>query len=129
MEMKPEGRDIYFTEYDNLIPVESLLGLGTPDGLSEGRQTGRSFRRALLTLMAASSNPGHWIQIKDHEYGSDNYLGDLIRGLLQGLNKGDLFQTRSDHEYVSHGKRNFFIRYNPRHYSPSQFIFQGKYHV
>lgn len=123
MEREPEGRDIYFTQYDNLIPVESLLGLDTPNKLSEGRNTGRTFRRALLTLAAASANPGHWIQIKDHEYGRDNFLDDLIYQLLRGLNKLELFELRTDYEKPSYyGKHNFYIRYNPRR-SPSQFIF------
>lgn len=117
MEKEPEGRDIYFCKYDNLIPVESLLGLETPDKLSEGRDTGRTFRIMLLTLHAASANPGHWIQIKDHAYGSDNYLDDYIAVTLKRMHMDHLFQFHDTYPRDSHKVRSFFIRYSPRDYS------------
>lgn len=92
MEKEPEGRDIYFTKYDNLIPVESLLGIDTPNKLENGRQTGRTFRRMLLTLHAASANPGHWIQIVDHDLGNDMFLGKCIKNLLEKTDIANFFQ-------------------------------------
>lgn len=117
MEMESEGRDIYFTQYDNLIPVESLLGMDTPDKLSDGRGTGRTFRRLLLTLHAASANPGHWIQIVDHDRRFDSHLDDFIVATLKRLHMDHLFQLHDAYPRGSNTARSFFIRYSPQTYS------------
>ena len=114
MEKELEGRDIYFTKYDNLIPVESLLGLDTPDKLTGGRDTGRTFRRMLLTIHAASANPGHWIKVVDHDQGHDPYLYNFIELTLKKINMDHLFQVQDVYPRGLRETPNLYIRYHPK---------------
>lgn len=122
MEKEPEGRDIYFTKYDNLIPVEALFGLDTLSELPKGINTGRTFRKMLLTIHAASANPGHWIQIKDHELGNDMLLGKRIKELLEKLDVTYSFQfmdTFSKEDLA----RKYYIRFRTPSFRSSPYTY------
>lgn len=124
MENKPEGRDIYFTKYDNLIPVESLLGLETPNKLSGGRGTGKTFRLMLLTLHAASANPGHWIRIVDHGFGNDTYLARRIKVFLEKSDMAPFFELTDSYSSDKLVRR-YYIRFRipAPNYKPSPHTF------
>lgn len=107
------GRDIYFTKYDKLIPVEALLGIDPVIDKVSGRNSGRSFRIALDTIRAASANPHTFIKIKDHPDGSDSYLDDFIHHILRKLNLLNLFETREIRRTYSKDTE-YFIRYHPK---------------